>query len=576
MTTALNAAGGLGIFLLAMAMMTDGLKAFGGDNLTRIFRHWTSSPIRAAAAGGLITALVQSSGAVTVATIGFVNAGILGLTQSLGVVFGANVGTTMTAWLVAAVGFDFKIEALALPMIALGVALRLGTRRKRLRGLGGAIAGFGLFFLGLAILKESFGDLSQVFGTATLRDAGVSGVALFALIGLAATVLAQSSSAAIALILTAASTATLGIGAAAAAIIGANVGSTSTAALAVIGATPNARRVAAGHIVFNLITGLIALMILPAMLWFVRQLGHTLGLADKPVVLLALFHTVFNILGVALLLPFVDRMARVLEKWFKTPEEDIGRPQFIDSTVAATPDFAVLAMRRELARMQALVCEAALAALDRPTGRVGAIERRALAIGQLGEAVRSFAVTVHMEDLSRVQAELLPQHLRIARYLAEAAHLLSDLDDLRQRAAQVDGPMVPALDTLRESIRQTMTVCAAGATSAAGATAAGNHFEKIYHETKAALLQAAASHALTIGTVDNLLDATSASRRLVEQVVKATAMLRSEDAEIARDGGEGATPVAAAAAETVAGETGEAAEAPPEDASAETKPEETV
>ena len=196
MGIALSAAGGLGIFLLAMAMMTDGLKIFGGERLKSLLEHWTSTPIRAALTGAMVTGIVQSSSAVTVATIGFANAGILTLRQSLGVVFGANVGTTMTGWFVSLVGFGFKIEAFALPIIAVGMGLRVAVQGKRLRGLGEGLAGFGLFFLGLSVLKDAFSGLATTFGTATLSDASTGGVALFALVGLVATVLTQSSSAA--------------------------------------------------------------------------------------------------------------------------------------------------------------------------------------------------------------------------------------------------------------------------------------------------------------------------------------------------------------------------------------------
>lgn len=147
--------GGLALFLLAMEMMTDGLKSAAGHHLRHMLGSWTRTPLRGLAAGCLITGLVQSSGAVTVATLGFVNAGLLGLGQSLGVIFGANIGTTVTAWLVSLIGFGFNIEAIALPLLTCGVALKLISNRSRVQSLGQALAGFALFFLGLSILKSS-------------------------------------------------------------------------------------------------------------------------------------------------------------------------------------------------------------------------------------------------------------------------------------------------------------------------------------------------------------------------------------------------------------------------------------
>ena len=530
----LNAAGGLGLFLLAMTMMTAGLKVFGGEHLKRHLERWTSTPLRGVATGALVTALMQSSSAVTVATIGFVNAGILSLRHSLGVIFGANVGTTVTGWLVSLIGFGFKIDAFALPIIALGVGLTIAARNKRLRGLGEALAGFGLFFLGLSILKDSFSEIAGSFGTATLAQAGsvITGIALFALVGLMATILTQSSSAAVALILTAASQSVFGLGAAAAAIIGANVGTTSTAALAVIGATPNAKRVAAGHILFNLLTGIVALAILPVLLWLTEALGHLFGLSDQPAIVLALFHTVFNVVGVVLLLPFIGLLTRFLQRHFTTAEEDISRPRHLDRTVSATPAFAVPALEQELHRMQDLVCSTGLAAIAGQESRAAMIERRAEAINQLGKAVAAFAVDVRMEGMSREVAEALTRLLRISRYLDEAATLLPELHATSQDGHHVGDAATKAgvLDLLAAA----QTCLTAGGEDGQDPqrraqldTVLGD-FETLYQQAKATTLHAAATHRLSIEAAERLLDAMSSARRLVEQVVKASLMLVAE------------------------------------------------
>lgn len=541
MDIVLSAAGGLGIFLLAMAMMTDGLKVFGGERLKSLLQNWTSTPVRAALTGAMVTGIVQSSSAVTVATIGFANAGILTLQQSLGVIFGANVGTTMTGWLVSLTGFGFKIEALALPIIALGMGLRVTVKGKRLRGLGEGLAGFGLFFLGLSVLKDAFSGLAATFGTATLGDAGTGGIAIFALVGIVATVLTQSSSAAIALILTAASESAVGLGAAAAAIIGANIGTTSTAALAVIKATPNARRVATGHILFNVCTGVIAFLILPLLLLGVELISDVLGLPRNPIVALALFHTVFNLLGVALLLPFVRPLSVRLERLFRTQEEDISRPRFLDTTTATTPAIAVPALRQELLRMHDLVRSTARKVLDQPGGTSATVEAHADAIFRLGRSVRSFAVTVRMEGMSRNLAETIPQQLRISRYLEEAAMLLSEVRAIshagRHPSGRVTGPEVEAL---LEAARQALLACEVQEPESGwqeDLVKRRDGFEQVYQQTKTAVLQAAAAHLVSIEDADRLLDAGSAVRRMMDQVFKATAML---NAPTERPGGDDA------------------------------------
>ncbi|MBC7183786.1 MAG: Na/Pi cotransporter family protein, partial [Marinobacter sp.] len=258
--------GGLALFLLAMEMMTNGLKSAAGHHLRHMLGHWTRTPLRGLASGFLITGLVQSSGAVTVATIGFVNAGLLSLSQSLGVVFGSNIGTTMTGWLVSLVGVGFNIEAVALPILTAGVGLKLVSGNSRTKAFGEALAGFALFFLGLSILKSSLESLTGGLDNSILLQNDY-GLPAFILIGFLATVLTQSSSAALAIVITAAAGGLIAFDNAAAAVIGANLGSTSTAAISALKATANARRLAIGHILFNVVTGIIALTILPVMLW---------------------------------------------------------------------------------------------------------------------------------------------------------------------------------------------------------------------------------------------------------------------------------------------------------------------
>src|SRR3990167_8062507 len=196
--------------------------------------------------------MVQSSSAVTVAVIGFTNAGLLGLAPALWVLFGANVGTTMTGWIVALVGLKFKIELLALPLVGAGVLLRLLGEGARRGAIGTALAGFGLLFLGIGLLQESFTGLAAEVSLP--QGDGPLAVLAQVIIGTLMTVLMQSSSASMAIALTAAQGGLLDAQGAAAVVIGANIGTTVTALLAAIGATPNARRAAAAHVTFNVVT----------------------------------------------------------------------------------------------------------------------------------------------------------------------------------------------------------------------------------------------------------------------------------------------------------------------------------
>lgn len=532
LSTTINAIGGLALFLLAMLMMTEGLKLFAGEGLKQLLGRFTSTPLKGVLAGVLVTGLVQSSTAVTVAVIGFVNVGLMGLRQGLGVVFGTNVGTTVTGWLVSLVGFGFKIESFALPILALGVALRLGASSRRNQGLGEALAGFGLFFLGLSILKDSFGSLAQLYGNGVPGFTTNGGVITFLLVGFVITVLTQSSSAAIAIILTAATGGVIGIQPAAAAVIGANLGTTTTAAVAVLRATPNAKRLALGHILFNLITGVVALSLLPGMLWLVAQLADGLDLEGSPAAVLALFHTVFNLLGVVIMLPLTGRLTRLLEKRFRSLEEEAGRPHHLDASLATTPSLAVAGLRAELLRLRDMTNRLVRASMAPAPVAVKAFEQQAAAIHSLVVAVAEFVGTVRTATMSREEGEQLARALRTARYLDEAARLSGTALALHQKLlGSSDAETVAVLQQLFDQIEHCCRLAhqeePAEDHSDQERLEALEGFEQQYQLAKAELLDAAVSRRQSITVVNQLLGELSGTRRMVEQLVKADRLLRS-------------------------------------------------
>ena len=360
--------GGIGLFLLGMRLMTDGLTASAGGGLRTILAGATRSRGRALVSGLIITTGVQSSSAVIFATIGFVNAGLLSLGQSVGLVYGANLGTTLTSWLVAVAGFNLHLRALALPAIGVGALAWAVSRASRWGALGQAVGGFGLFFLGIDVLRDAFDGLGGMFSVQGQDAETVAGIAAFVLSGIAITLLTQSSSATLAITLTAAAGGLLPLQAAAAMIIGANVGTTSTAVFAAIGATSPARRVAAAHVLFNVVTAAMALALLPALLWLA---GAIAGLAsDDPHIALALavFHTLTKLLGVAVMWPLTPRVVAALERRFRTGDEDQARPRYLDTNLLTTPALALDALGMELRRMGALAAGGCLAALQEARG----------------------------------------------------------------------------------------------------------------------------------------------------------------------------------------------------------------
>lgn len=508
-------AGGLGLFLLGMTMMTEGLKLGAGSALERILSGATRTRWRALGSGVLVTALVQSSSAVTVAAIGFVNAGLLGLSGALWVLFGANVGTTTTGWVVALLGLKFEIQVLALPLIGLGVLLRLSSARQLRVALGSTLAGFGLLFLGIALLQESFTGLAE-----TVRVPQGEGVAeLIAQVGIGAlmTVLMQSSSASMTIALTAAQGGIISLPGAAAIVVGANLGTTVTASLAAIGATPNARRAAAAHVIFNALTGVVALSMLPWMIGAITASWRALGLPADPAMNLALFHTSFNLLGVILMWPLSDSLTRWLRARFRAREEDEGSPQFLDDTVLPVPALAV-------------------DALDQETRRIGAVSRRLLraALTSVEPQQRSEDQAI-VHRLASVAAKFVERMNRSAMSAASSAQLADVLRTLRYHeacaeqavlAAELDNRPLAGTDVqTAAALFASVSVAMIDGIDAGSVTDLPDQLKRIDHSyglLKARLLAAGAGGILRLAAMEESLRRYSALRRALQQAAKAT------------------------------------------------------
>jgi phosphate:Na+ symporter len=336
--------GGIGLFLMGMVLLTDGLKAFAGDALRRWLIRFTGTPAKAFASGALVTAMVQSSSATTVTVIGFVSAGLLTFPQAVGVVMGSSLGTTGTGWVVAVLGLKVNVGFYALPLVGIGAFLKL-LAHGHWRSLGIALAGLGLIFIGIESLQDAMRGLSGVFDLALLPSSGLLGHLLAVLLGIVMTVIMQSSSAAVATTLTALHAGALNFEQASSLVIGAAVGTTVTGALAAIGGSVSAKRTAIAHVVFNLATGLIAVLLLPLFLRVISLAQHHLGL-EPGAMSLAAFHTIFIAVGVAIFLPFVDRFSDAIEKLL--PDTGPVLTRNLDKTVLQNPSVALEATRRAL------------------------------------------------------------------------------------------------------------------------------------------------------------------------------------------------------------------------------------
>ncbi|WP_320175063.1 Na/Pi cotransporter family protein [Maridesulfovibrio sp.] len=521
-----NLFGGLGLFLIGMRLMTTGLKQAAGKSLRKILGQWTKSPRRGLFSGFLITALVQSSSAVTVAVIGFVNAGLITLSQSIGVIYGSNIGTTVTGWIVAAVGFSVNLKAFALPVIAIGAILRLTGPTSRRAFFGDAFAGFGLFLMGISTLQMSFKGIESSIDLSIFASMGALSIPIFIGIGLMLTLLMQSSSAAMALVLTATVSGLMDLNQGAAAVIGTNIGTTSTAALSVIGATINAKKVATGHIIFNLITALAALIMLPVLIKSILFCMDIMNIYHEPAVVLALFHTLFNFLGVLLLWPFTDKLVSFIEKRFASLGDDRGRPKYLDNNVIGTPALALDALTLEMERIGQLTRRIVRKGLNSDFG-YGALPADKDAQDTLIEAARSFCAKLQSRPLTEQQGQQVATALRVLQYFRTAGALCASLEKKRLK---------PALDLLGQDADM-VTVFRNSCLGVLNVTEkpCSDEFCKIdnmihdmlsaYHDLKAKLLSAGGTGNIPVPEMVEQLELFSKIRRIARQAAKGAVYL---------------------------------------------------
>ena len=353
---------GVALFLLGMRYLEDGFRAFTGGALERWLAASTDRLWKSLTFGTLSTALVQSSSLVTLLSIAFLSAGLISLTAGIGIVFGANLGTTTGAWLIALVGLKLDLAQVGMPLLVFGVVLER-HRQARWRGTGQVLLGIGLLFLGIDQMKAGFAGLDQVFDLAAYQVEGWRGIALYAVLGTLATVLMQSSHATLMITLAALASGQLDYSNALAMAVGANLGTTVTALIAALGANNAGRQLAAAHILFNLLTGLVALAVLPLLAHLVDWLADWMGMQATAYTLkLALFHTLFNLLGLALMLPMLPVLVRLLPRWLPAPalvsgedlaEQPRSRALYLDEAARRHADTALKVLQQELGHLAA-------------------------------------------------------------------------------------------------------------------------------------------------------------------------------------------------------------------------------
>lgn len=538
-------AGGLGLFLLAVAMITDGLKLAAGNALRDILARYTSTPLRGVTSGFLVTGMVQSSSAVTIATIGFVNAGLLELGQALGILYGAAIGTTVTGWLVTAVGFQFKVSTLAYPLLGVGMLARLVGPSTRAGAVGEAVAGFGLFFLAIEVLRTAFGEVASPLDFASLSPQSPLGLAGFLGVGFLTTLFTQSSSAAVAVTLTAATSGVVDLAGGGAMIIGATVATTSTSALAVIRATPNARRVAAAHVAINSTNAAVGFLLLPVLLWLLSTTGDPLGLRTSPAAALAAFHTLFTAIGVILQWPATERMTRFLARHFLTPGEQLGRPQHLDSTVLFSPVLALDAFVLELQRMAELSRTHVAGALAPDAAPQRTRREQHEGLTRLVSAVERFVGLLETERISQPVAQQLPLVLRISNYIGEVTALAHESSEGNTAVEALrDTSLRAEIDAYRQAVLAFIARCDPQAEDFRPEELQREYeqLRETWRTLKTSLLEAGVRRRVPVSRLNPAFDGLRGMLRIAERSTKAAIRLSELTRALERSGSEESPP----------------------------------
>ena len=346
-------AAGVAIFLFGMLALEEGFRAFTGGVLEKILKKTTNRLWKSLSFGVVSTTIMQSSSLVSVITISFLGAGLIGLSQGIGIIFGANLGTTTGAWLVAGFGLKVKISAYAMPMLVFGVIL-IFQKSRHLKGIGYILAGLGFLFLGIHHMKEGFETFKSAIDLTEYAMTGYPGLFFFTLIGIFATVVMQSSHATLVLIITALAAQQITYENALALAIGANVGTTITAILGALSSNEVGKRLAGAHLIFNMTTGLIAIAFIHQLLVAVDVISAYVGIGETDYTLkLAVFHTLFNLIGIMVMIPFANHLVRFLERVIKSEPDHYARPKYLNESALEFGDTALEALRMETSRVYA-------------------------------------------------------------------------------------------------------------------------------------------------------------------------------------------------------------------------------
>ncbi|MCH8569379.1 MAG: Na/Pi symporter [Balneolales bacterium] len=524
--------GGVALFLLGMKLLTDGLKLAAGDALRNLLARYTSTPGKGVLSGGFITAMVQSSSAVIFATIGFVNAGLMTLLQATYVIFGSNVGTTFTGWIIAVIGFRVDLQLLAMPLLALGMALWLIKGSSKTGAAGQALTGFSIFFLGIDILKNTFGVLGDQVGFEELGT-GIQALMLMFFLGIILTTVMQSSSATIALVITAVATGVIPLEYAAILVIGADLGTTSTALFAVIGSTANAKRAALVHVLFNAVKAPVAILLMSFYLKMILWAG---GPGMSPEIVIAIFHTAIKLTGLAIMLPLAGKITTFLNKRFTERDINPATTRYLDEHTLDTPAFAIPAVVLELKRLarKSTRFTSEVIRQKRPRAELLKMQKESDA---LNGYILDFLLQMQRKDYPEDLEFAMPNAIRITQYLQEARTQSGLLLGDDRQMKDIPPHISASLDTIRSLTRSFLKQADSERKhfSKEELSKLSHQLESQYELTKSLIMKSCGKGEIKIEQMVSLHDTIRNYRRIWDQYFKASVYLGEFDIQLDRN-----------------------------------------
>lgn len=444
---------GIGIFLFGMYQLEEALKQLSGGTFRKLLRRFTENWFRSVVSGTIATAVLQSSTAVSLMVLAFAGAGVLGMESAIGVIIGSNLGTTLTSWIVATLGFKVKIELLALPFIGVGgLGLIFFGTSGRGANICKFLVGFGFLFMGLDYMKTSIDGMAQHYDPAALKH--YPGV-VFILIGFLLTAIIQSSSASMAIILSAIYSGVLAFPMAAYMVIGINVGTTLTVLIGSLGSQTIKKRVAVSHLLFNVVTAVFAVILFPFLMYLIQKIIH---LENDPVTGIALFHTLFNLMGVIVFLPLIGFFTNLIVRIIK--EKKATLTHYLHTLKPDVTEAGIEALKNEIRHLivEVIRYHLRLLKLNRKEPFLSFLKKEEPAITKelpaeeqyqniklLEAEIYTFASGLQMHELRDEEARELNKLLHATRNAVASAKILKDVQHNLQEVEASDNAEIEKL-----------------------------------------------------------------------------------------------------------------------------------